>query len=583
MKANIAYIAISSALIVVWATVAAPAANSDALAQFAGLQPQSLNHTGVYSLRQLEPDLTGADVKVAVVCRSITYIDGIPQNDYRPNISHNCLKSANLSFHDQGTMAPGTSPHSTAICSILFGNDANASDSTLGKFNYQGIVPDAEGRIYEFWHFLINNVSPQAAPDADVITLGIGTLFEDWWTRGIEAMAEHYGIPVVASIGNGSTAGDPVLYPGASANGIGVGVVNSVNTDSLATSLANFALAYPESSSGGLTGDGRSKPDIVAPSNSLASDANGVDAYEATGNWSSFSTPVVAGTTALLVQKAKQDSTLRAAVSPQGGNCVIKAILMNSATKLPYWHKGLLSTEDDHTAPLDYMQGAGMVNASAAYEQLTAGQNAPGKAPAAGWDNNRLDRTSEPVNIYRISVPEPAGKRIAATAAWNKHYTRMYPFAALPRKNSDLRLEVWAIDPNNTERGYLLDYSDSAVDNVEHIFCEADPNFTEYEIVISFSDLEGDHADVLQQYGLAWNVTATANDSSIFWHDINADGIVDKTDLSTALQNWADKIESPQNYRFADVNSDGVVDANDLGAILNNLNRTADWYSTTPQ
>jgi len=40
------------------------------------LQPQGLNHAGIYALRQIDPGLTGAGVKFAVISRSITYIDG---------------------------------------------------------------------------------------------------------------------------------------------------------------------------------------------------------------------------------------------------------------------------------------------------------------------------------------------------------------------------------------------------------------------------------------------------------------------------------------------------------------------------
>ena len=65
------------------------------------LQPQALNHAGIYELRQIDPNLTGFGVKFAVVCRSITYIDGEPQNDYRPSTEHNSLGEKQLSFHDQ--------------------------------------------------------------------------------------------------------------------------------------------------------------------------------------------------------------------------------------------------------------------------------------------------------------------------------------------------------------------------------------------------------------------------------------------------------------------------------------------------
>ena len=96
---------------------------------------------------------------------------------------------------------------------------------------------------------------------------------------------------------------------------------------------------------------------------------------------SSFSVPVLAGTIGLLVQKAREDPPLSPPVSPEGGNCVIKAIVLNSATKLPYWNKGLLRMDDDRVAPLDFIQGAGMINAVGAYNQLIAGLNKPGEVP----------------------------------------------------------------------------------------------------------------------------------------------------------------------------------------------------------
>ena len=54
------------------------------------LQPQGLEHTGVYALREMDPNLTGAGVKFAVISRSYTYIDNEPQNaqEYDPEVSN---------------------------------------------------------------------------------------------------------------------------------------------------------------------------------------------------------------------------------------------------------------------------------------------------------------------------------------------------------------------------------------------------------------------------------------------------------------------------------------------------------------
>jgi len=544
------------------------------------LQPQGLEHTGIYALREMDPNLAGAGVKFAVISRSYTYIDDEPQNDYRPDISHDCFKMSQFGFKDQAKLPPGISPHSTAICSILLGEDPHAFHPEIGPFYYEGSTPQARADIYEFEHFVLNNVFTQVPPDADIITASFGFPFELPWTRGIELLAESYGIVVVASIGNGADSHAPVFYPGAGANVIGVGVVDSVNTEDLATNLANFALAYPEHSSTGPTDNGRCKPDIVAPGNYLAAELNEPNRYEPTGNWSSFSAPVVAGAVGLLVQKARENPDLSPAVSPDSGNCVIKAILMNSATKLPYWHKGELQSDDDHVSPLDYVQGAGMLNAIGAYENLVAGQSEPGDVPTTGWDLNLLDKIQTPENSYEIRIDEPADKFITATVAWNRHYNTEYPFEPAPEKDCNLRLELWAIDPGNPDSDYLLDYSDSSVDNVEHIHIAAEPGYTNYKIIISFSNIEDTKEPAIsQRYAVAWNVRKKQETDNIFWYDINADGIVNEADFLIMLYNMLNSSKSPDSYLIGDINPDGVIDANDLGAILDNHNRQADWLT----
>jgi hypothetical protein len=545
------------------------------------LQPQGLNFSGIYALRQLDPNLTGASIKFAVICRSNTYIDGEPQNDYRPSIEHSCFKDKQLKFRDQAEPAAGTSPHSTAICSILLGEDPNASNPQLGQFHYQGAAPQAQADNYEFWYFLTNNIFPHSPPDADIVTTSFGTQFEDWWTRGIESMAEQDGIIVVAGIGNGSNAYDPLLYPGAGANVIGVGVVNSVNTENLAAKLAHFSLVYPEHSSLGPTAEGRCKPDIVAPGNCLAADANNPNRYEPTGNWSSFSTPIVAGTIGLLVQKAKEDPNLTSAVAPAGGNCVMKAILLNSAKKLPFWHKGRLEKDDDHEAPLDYIQGAGMLNAVGAYKHLIAGLAKPGDVPTTGWDNNQLQKSKNPQNIYKITIAEPNEELVTATVIWNKHYSGVYPFEPMPDKDANLRLELWAVDTNDPENNFLLDYSDSKVDNVEHIYARGDANYTNYELIVTFSNIDDpNQTPVAQRYGLAWDITKKLNKDNILLYDLNADGVVNDSDLTILVGNLLTSVKSPETYPLGDINADGVIDKKDFEIILSHKDTQADWYTT---
>ena len=85
----------------------------------------------------------------------------------------------------------------------------------------------------------------------------------------------------------------------------------------------------PGHSSCGPTSNGQSKPDIVAPGNCLIPRAAGEAGYEVAGDWSSFAAPVVAGAVGLLVQEARQNPELGLAVSKTGGNCVMKAVLLD--------------------------------------------------------------------------------------------------------------------------------------------------------------------------------------------------------------------------------------------------------------
>jgi hypothetical protein len=120
----------------------------------------------------------------------------------------------------------------------------------------------------------------------------------------------------------------------------------------------------------------------------------------------------------LLVQAAKADPNLVLVASRESGNRLLKAILMNSAKKLPYWHKGRLTTEDDHESPLDFVQGAGMIDAVASYRLLQAGRATPGDVGIAGWDLNAVDIERRYQHVYRLTVEEPEGQMLAATLTW---------------------------------------------------------------------------------------------------------------------------------------------------------------------
>ena len=557
----------------VFAAVATCTAGSAAGSNFdpAGLQPAALNYTGTYAVRQIDPNLTGQGVSIAAVCRSMTYLEGQPQNDYRLNIDHKCFEKRNVNFVDGLDIDNGISAHATGIGAILIGRDPNAYHQQIGAFSYEGACPNATLAVHEFWRFLVNYVYGGKELKADILTLSVGGVFEDWWTRGIERLAEKNGLIVVAGAGNGTSAFDSVLYPAAGANVIGVGVVDSVRCEALSKSLNEFSLPRIEHSSCGPTGDMRAKPDIVAPGNCLVPVAEGNAEYDTTGDWSSFATPVVSGTLGLLVQKAKSQGELNQAVSEQGGNCVMKAILMNSAKKLPFWHKGDVGKEDDHEVPLDYIQGAGLLNALNAYEHLLAGQ-AEGEVSATGWDNNVITDLPGSEKVYRFEIP-PAGADdfITATLVWNRHFDEEYPFEPVPDSFSDLRLELWAVNNDNPADAKMIDHSDSINDNVEHLYCPADPNYTGYKIVVTFSpysDRKPEDIENTERYGLAWNLGKIDPEKSIWWYDLNGDNTVDNLDFGILLDNFNKVAETDEGYLLGDINMDGRIDIKDITILM---------------
>ena len=357
----------------------------------------------------------------------------------------------------------------------------------------------------------------------------MGDIFEDWWTRALEQAAAENDFLVVASIGNGTDAYTPKpLYPAAGSNVLGVGVVDAVTDTDGRISLFNFSTPKPLHSSIGPTEDRRCKPDIVAPGTALVPTAENENGYELKTNWSSLAAPIVAGTAALLEQKASSDASLNTDFNQPGKSLVLKAVLMNSARKLPFWHKGQIASDDNHETPLDYTQGAGLVDGLAAYEQLTAGMEKPGEVKTTGWDN-RVLQGGDWGYEYAFEVSDP-NQMITATLCWNRAYQSKYPFKHLLQQDTDLRLELWGIDPNDPQERILLDYSDSVNDNVEHIYFAADPNYTAYAIRIRFNEEAPANTSAKQRFAVAWSVGSDRQVGDPWWRDLNSDNTIDGLD-----------------------------------------------------
>ena len=500
--------------------------NAAASAVTIPLEPEALEYTHTRALSMQDPNLNGEGILIATVCRSMTYINDTAQNDYRFNMNHNSLRQSDVTFADGTDGRFGVSSHATAVAGILVGQDEAASIDTAVTFSYQGACPKASIDVYEFWRFATLQLFDGQPFEADILTLSLGEKYEDWWTRAIDNLAAEKDLVVVASIGNGQNDYD-MLYPGAGANCIGVGVINAALDENDAASLYDFSAPRQDNSSSGPTSDQRCKPDIVAPGTALVPAYNSTTEYVVRENWSSLAAPVVSGTAALLLQKVYADDALADAFDQPGKNCVMKAVLLNSAAKLPYWHKGRISADDDEQTPLDFTQGAGALDAAAAFRQLTAGLQPPGDVEQIGWDNSILN-VENPQLDYMLDAVEP-NQMMTATLCWNYHYQNQYPFAHELEKDANLRLELWGIDPD-TEIETLVAVCDSFSDNIEHLYVKSDERFSSYRLRVLFSDRQLPEDSTEQRYALAWSVGPDSAASNKWWHDLNGDDRIDQFD-----------------------------------------------------
>lgn len=488
------------------------------------IEPAALNYTQHRSLWEMDPNLTGQGTLIGTICRSMTYLNHKPQKDYRFNMTHNSLYDADVLFMDDTDGSYGISDHATSIAGILLGHDQNAALDETSTFQYRGVCPDAAVNAYEFEDFAIQNLLAKQPLQEDILLLSLGEMFEFWWVRSLEQAAVENDFLIVASNGNGSSSNTPSpLYPAAGSNVLSVGVINEVLD---ASGNIDFSLPNAINSSEGPTDDLRCKPDIIAPGTAVVPSAYEEDGYVLRHNWSSLSAPIVAGTAALLSQKGVTDSALQKAFDRPGKSLVLKAVLMNSAKKLPFWHKGKTTSDDDHETPLDYIQGAGTLDAVQAYQQFIAGAYKPGVVNTIGWDNRVLDNSDSSYE-YTLDIIEP-NQIISATLCWNRNYQDEYPFDHQLDKDADLRLELWGIDSDKNK--ILLDYSDSVNDNIEHIYFAADTSYRSYAVRVRFNSEQSRDSALLQRFALAWSVGPDRQIGNRWWNDLNADDKINETD-----------------------------------------------------
>jgi hypothetical protein len=351
--------------------------------------------------------------------------------------------------------------HGTGVAAIMMGHD---------KKSYNGMAPGAklinahvvraDDWTTDLWAG--NGLLWTAKSGAKVVNMSFGNKvgdgpLTDKFNLISDYVAEKYGMSIVSAAGNENDSAVQ-QSPAGSYNGYAIGALGKDLVR--ASDFSNYALPH----------DARSKPDLVAP---------GVDVPIAAADWekevnywtgtgTSFASPMVGG---ILAQMTGFGKSKKMSTSP----LVLKAVLMASATHVKGnggdgWEPRSAGADDDYgylaTQPLDDEQGAGRVDALAAYRLYAKSRTK--EIPYNVWKEGKLKGN----DTFTIKMGKfAAGEHVDATLTWYRH-------VAVKDKNHN------GVDAKDSfyQNGELADFtltllcdgvpvsgSDSDVDNLEHI------------------------------------------------------------------------------------------------------------------
>jgi hypothetical protein len=269
---------------------------------------------------------------------------------------------------------------------------------------------------------------------------------------------------------------------------------------------------------------GRRSINLVAPGNQVA--VYNLDGAVVPVTGTSFAAPHVTATVALLQEfgdrQIKADNPQWSVDSRRSE--VMRAVLLNSADKVADPGDGsflgmqrtILDKDNltwldgdaarDPNIPLDIEMGTGQLNGFRGYQQFSPGQWSPDTAvPPVGWDY----RTASVGNVqdYVLEQPLEGGSRAAITLAWQRYVeledsngNGLYDVGESFRDRglNDLNVALVPIDGNTAVTQTCA--STSAVDSVEHIFCEV-PQTGRYKIRVQYNRQVN---EAEQPYAIAW-------------------------------------------------------------------------------
>ena len=448
-------------------------------------------------------------------------------------------------------MAPLTNLSSGAIATDWY----TAPDPSSGQQNvYFNVTPKTLYSAYQHyftqtWTHTINSgwFSVDFSGPTDVINSSWGfddPLASDPFTKAIDGLARAHPLTtLVLAAGNANTPANPsnnVGGPASGYNSLSVGAVGDGSFNGFG-SVSDFSSRGPQDYYDpvhGIVKGVRAPVNLVAPGAGIAAGfyggqtgGNGLtlsttapDPSAGASDWysfglagTSFAAPIVSGGVSLL----KSASYILGWGDSSRDTRVIKAVLMNSATKLPGWDNGQHTAADgsiETTQSLDWALGAGMLNLDRAFDQYLAmtadvSGTGGGTVTKTGWDLGTLGpgvSGSIAHNDYVIDTALLAGSTFDVTLDWFRDLTdpvftdNTDPVSqALDTVDggfTNFDLEVW-------NAAFTIRYAvaDGLYNNVEELHFTV-PDTGDYAIRINYTGTMFGTA-ATEEYGLAWDVT----------------------------------------------------------------------------
>jgi hypothetical protein len=379
-----------------------------------------------------------------------------------------------------------TSGHATTVGQYFYGNDTsrtpgitsvnvyNANDWYGADFLNTGsasLLPDyTTDRVANHSYIGYETDTPDSTTEDIPLTL-------DGLHR-IDYVIQHDDYINVIACNNPDNGGQMALLPD-SFNAISVGL-----TAGNAASGTTGELDDPQ----GLYVAGRAAPDVVAPMGET-----------------SFATPIVSSTAALLVECAHDNPSLSTGsfTSPRTGlqleyaetNDVIKAAIMAGADRVTN-NISTSANVTDYGDPayatengLDTRYGAGQVDVCNSYNIIAAGQQGPGVINTYGFDYHPASSDTA-TEDYTFT----GHYGVAATLAWNIHIDD-----SMSASLAHYELQLFDLSTGGGSTSIAV--SDSTIDNTQNIFALGLSTTDTYELQVTRSDDLGNW-----DYGLAWDL-----------------------------------------------------------------------------